>query len=130
LGILIAVKDHEVLVENRRAAKAMARIELAGYLLPLQVAVASVAGYNHLGYGILGDVLRLAWLPRQVVVFFSFALALQANKDAALVGRRCGAGVTIEHVPWLEWGREHGLLPNDGAVFAVESQEHAFLLLL
>src|SRR5262249_19068615 len=73
LGILIAVKDHEVLVENRRAAKAMARIELAGYLLPLQVAVARVAGYKHLGYGMLGDVLRLAWRPRQVVVFFAFA---------------------------------------------------------
>src|SRR5262249_24465585 len=106
LGVLVAVEDDGVLVEDRRTAKAVTRQHLAGRGAPHFLAVEVVAHDDHVG------------------------LLQEGDPDMLAVGGGRGAGVAVEAVLLFEGSAEDCLLPEDLAVVAVEAGEDAGQLIL
>src|SRR5579875_230246 len=101
LGVLIAIEDDKVFVQDWRATKAVDRQQFAGRTHPDQFAVEIVAGYLHIGISEEGD------------------------PNVFAVGDRRGAGVTVEGVFFFQRGGEDDALPEDRTVAAIEADQDA-----
>src|SRR5262245_61010127 len=106
LGVLVAIEDHGVLVEDRRAAKAVTRQQLAGRGAPHFLAVEIVTHDDHVG------------------------LLQEGDPDVFAVSGGRGAGVAVEAVLLFERSAEDCLLPEELAVAAVDAGEDAGQLVL
>src|SRR5262249_12425166 len=103
--VLVAVDDDRVLVENRGAAEAVAREEIARRSLPDEVALEVIAGDLNL------------------------RLFEERHPDMFAVGGGRGAGETVELVLRLRLGGNDDALPEDLARAPVQAQQHALLFL-
>src|SRR5262249_2615929 len=89
LVILVAIDDHQVLVKDRRAAKAVWRVESSWCHHVFAIAIIIITSHTNKG------------------------LIQKRDPNTLAVGNRCGAGVAVELMFGFEFRSENSLLPDD-----------------